>query len=240
MDWVVERTEELAPDYLGHIGDAIEADAAAKFDNEQNHTLEDEYRRCNIEVFRRLRMAQQKRRKKSQIATVSFFLPGNHDANTLAAGRIDPKVRSLCDFRKHMSELADGHWIMPCSYEYSQRGVYRIGQVAFCHGYETGVSGDELQAIVLNQKHPYSLMVAGHTHRPLPVTRAYKTKGVPLPFWYCNVGTLGPLKPSYMSRKRSHMWGHGLAYGTTPLIQSPRTKCHWTAQVEILKMGDDD
>ena len=239
IDWLCERIEAVKPDVLVHLGDGHEADAAAKFDNEQKQTLEEEFQAHNA-LLKRLRMSQEKR-PKSAPESRRVFLLGNHDDNILAAGRINPKVRSLCDFRKHESELISGLWQMPCVYEYSQRGVYRIGQqVAFAHGYEAGVSGDEMQAIVLNQRHPFSLLVEAHTHRPVPVTRAYRTKGVPLPYYFANVGTMGPMKPQYMSRKRSHMWGCAIAYGTAPLGNSPRTKCHWTAKHEILKMGDDE
>jgi len=236
MAWAIERIRELQPDVIVDLGDAFEADSASRWPSEYDFTLDDEYRADN-EHRRRIREAAPNAKL--------VFLPGNHDDNILAIGRIDKRMRARCNWQvrqyddrdRWLNEELLTHWQIKAKHLYCrQRGVYRLGQVAFAHGYEHGSNSDEFQAILLGD--PFGLTVTAHTHRPMPVTQAQRTKDVPLPYWYANVGCLRDLKPSYVARKRTHRWGQALAHGTAQITKSPRMSRQWTATVEIFRMYD--
>ncbi len=232
VDWMLGRIEKEQPDVVVHLGDGHEADSASRWPSEYDWSLEDEFNEHN-----KFLVSVRKVTPKSR----HVFLPGNHDANLQEIGRIDKRIRSQCNYRdaKNEPELAE-HWEHPCEYVYDRRrGVFRIGPVAFAHGYECGGNGDEFQAILLGV--PYGLFIAGHTHRPTPtLMRARRTVAVPLPYWYLNAGCLRDLKPTYMKRKRSHLWGQGLVLGEAMETKSPRMSRAWDARVEIFRMGDDE
>jgi len=202
VDWLIEQIKERKPDVIIHGGDGHEADSASRWPSEYDWTLSDEFRAHN-EILKRIRQASPKSKR--------VFLPGNHDDNILALNRIDWKLRDLCDYRELEPELK--HWEQPAEYVYDrEKGVYRIGQVTFAHGYECGASSDEYQAYQLGL--PYGLFVSGHTHRPVAVTQAQRTKTIRLPYWYANAGCgRDMVDVPYMMRKRRFDWGQGIVVG---------------------------
>lgn len=231
--WLHSKIQEHKPDLLVHLGDGHEADAASKWENEHDtpFTLKDEFDHHN-ELLKSLR-------KSAPANCRRVFLPGNHDDNIMAAGRIDKRIRDLCDYRLHESEFRDGNWKIPCEYVYDRkRGTFRIGQVTFSHGFEAGNSSDEMQSILLGV--PFGLLVSGHTHRVQHVQRAYKTKQVPLPYWYANPGCMRDMKPEYVKRKRTHQWGQAIVVGEASDLKSPRVSKEWSAHVEVFRMSDDE
>jgi len=174
------------------------------------------------------------------------LLPGNHDDNLLALGRVPRKLRGACDWRRrHYDEAGTlinseivQHWRLGCEYRHCRRrGVYRVGQVTFSHGYEHGVSADEFHTLLLGQ--PYGLYVGAHTHQPHPVTQAMRTRTVPLPYWYVNAGCLRNLKPPYVHRQRTHNWGHAMVIGEVLQTKSPRMSRQWWAELRVKSMYDD-
>lgn len=231
IEWLLGRLEAEKPDVLVHLGDGHEADSASRWPSEYDWSLRDEFD-AHDALLGRLRKAVGKK-------TRLVFLPGNHDANLLSIGRIDKRIRSQCDYRDPDNEPELQHWEQPCEYVYDKRkGVFRLGQVSFAHGFEHGASGDEFQALLLGV--PFGLHITGHTHRPTPMPmRCYRTKAVPLPYWFANPGCLRDLKPPYMERKRSHQWGQGVVFGETAIQKSPRMSRQWDARVEVFRMADD-
>lgn len=230
---VISNTE---PDYVIHLGDGHEAASASRWPHEYDFSLADE-----IEAHNNFLKATRKCYPKAKY----IFLPGNHDDNIVSINRIDPQLRGLCDYRKLESELANGHWKMPCEYVYDRyKGVFRLGQVTFAHGYESNANADEAQALTLGV--PFGLFVSGHTHRPCSVTQAYKTKSLPLPYWYANTGTLRDMDNcDYMRRKRKVQWGQAIVCGGVHLgwwkgrsniiPASPQ----WEAETVFLRMYDE-
>lgn len=208
IEWLFEHIKKDKPDYVLHLGDGHEAASASRWPHEYDHTLGDEIKAHN-DFLRDCRKCSPK--------SNFLFLPGNHDDNLIALNRINKQLRSLCDYRKLESELSEGHWKIASDYIYDrEKGVYRIGQVTFAHGYEASSGADENQAITLGV--PYGLFVSGHTHRPKPVTQCEKTKLIPLPYWYANAGTLRDLDNcDYMRRKRKNQWGQALVRGVVHL-----------------------
>lgn len=227
IGWLCEEIAARQPAVIVHLGDGHEADSASRWPSEYDWPLSEEFKAHN-ELLRRIREAHPGARR--------VFLPGNHDANLLAINRIDKKIRSLCDYRDHEPELQ--HWEQPCTYVYDRyRGVFRLGQVTFGHGYEAAANADEVQSITLGV--PFGLWVGGHTHRPLAVTQARRTAQIPLPYWYANAGTLRDLwEVPYMDRKRRHMWGQGIVVGETAITKSPRMSRNWNAETVIRNMFD--
>jgi predicted phosphodiesterase len=228
VDWLIGRIEAERPDVIVHLGDGHEADSASRWPSEYTFNIVDEWKAHNA-LLGKIRKASPKSRR--------VFLPGNHDANFSAVGRIQLKLAAALDYAEHEPELKE-HWERPCPYVYDRRrGVFRLGQVSFGHGWESGVNSDEFQAILLAM--PYGLHVSGHTHRPLPVTRCFRTRGVPLPFWYANAGCIRDLSPQYMSRHRSHGWGQAMVIGEVAITKSPRMSRQWEARTEVFRMKDE-
>lgn len=230
VDWALARIEEEKPDILVHLGDGHEADAASRWPSEYDWTLQDEFGEHD-NLLKRLRQAAPKSARR-------IFLPGNHDANLQEWNRIDKRLRGLCDYRQHEPELE--HWEQPAQYVYHHlRGVWRLGQVTFAHGYSAGANSDEEHTITLGV--PYGLYIGAHTHRPTPcVMRARKTATIPLPYWYANSGCMREMSPPYIQRKRHYMWGQACVIGELSPVKSPRMSRQWTARVETFRISGDE
>lgn len=239
LDWVIRQIEELKPHYIIDLGDRYEADSASRWPSEYDWELEDEYRSCN-EADRSIRRAAGPQAR-------LVFLPGNHDDNLLALGRLPRGLRGLCDWsRPQASRTGDavndellGHWRVPTSYTDCRRaGVFRLGQVSFAHGYAHGESSDRDQAVRFGT--PYGLNITGHTHRPVPVTQVSITKKVAVPYWYANAGCLRDLKPQYVQRQNTDRWGHACVVGECDLragpAKSPRLSRRWEAETRVLRL----
>lgn len=236
IEWLLGRIGEHRPDVIVCLGDLFEANSASRWPNEYDWTLIDEYRQGDLFLADVRKAAPNAKR---------IFLPGNHDDNILAIGRINKDLRKMCDWRSKQHDTEDQwinkeiktQWQHPADYVYCRnRGVYRIGQVTFAHGYECNQCGDEFHSILLGV--PYGLYVGAHTHRPEQVTQALRTKTVPLPYWHCNTGCLRDLKPNYVRRRRTHGWGQACVVGEAEPLKSPRMSRCWDAHVEVFKMYD--
>jgi 3',5'-cyclic AMP phosphodiesterase CpdA len=232
QEWLLDQIGTRNPDVIVDLGDAHEAISASRWPHEYDWTLSDEFKASDA-YRKEIRRISRNSRK--------VFLRGNHDDNLLTLNRIDRQLRDLCDYRDHEPELQ--YWKQPTTYEYSrENGVFRLGQATFGHGWEAGVSADEMQSILLGV--PYGLWVGGHTHRPEPVTQAMRTKAVPLPYWYANPGCARDIDDvPYMERKRRHRWGQGIVVGESGhwryeqslMPQSPQ----WEAETIVFRMFED-
>jgi predicted phosphodiesterase len=235
VTWALNEIEEFKPDVLVHLGDLLEASAASKFPKEDDWSLEDEYTQGNVLLSQFAKAAGKKARK--------VFLPGNHDFNIRSYARLPKDVRSLLDYRKHMPALAE--WEQPVDeYVYDRnRGVFRIGQVTFAHGFAAGVQADKQHALDLGL--PYGLYIGGHSHQPRPVEQVRANQTTPLPYWMSNVGTLRDIwttADTWMRRKRRHLWGQAMIVGevndtweshTQGLVPSAP---EWDAEVKVFRM----
>ena len=230
IEWLIQQIRQHKPDVIVHLGDGHEMASCSRWPNEYDWDLELEY----VEHNRILRNVRKAAPKDARL----LFLPGNHDANLLAVGRLDKRYRNLLDYRDHESEFIEKNWEIPTSYEYNkQRGVFRLGQVTFAHGYEAGQNADEFHTLLLGV--PYGLYVGGHTHRPMAPTRAFRTKAVPLPYWYANAGCMREMNPDWMKRKRSNLWGQAAVLGEVSILKSPRVNKNWNAETRIFRMKEE-
>lgn len=230
IDWVKGWIEDYQPDTIVLLGDLHEADSASKWPSDYTWTLEDEFESAN-NLLTDIRTT-------AKPGTNLIFLPGNHDDNIQAIGRLPSKIRSLVDYRDHESEFKNKNWKIPVEYVFDKkRGVYRIGQVSFFHGWSHGVSSDEKQSLILGN--PYGLTISGHTHRPIQITQIAKGT-VKLPYWYCNAGTVRNIDDvPYMNRMDRSNWGHALVIGESDVVKSPRTYKAWEAEVVIKRMFNE-
>ncbi len=238
IGWLLKTIEEYKPDYVIHLGDLFEAASASKFQNEETHTLSDEFKEANNLLSTIRKISRGANRK-----TTCVFVPGNHDWNLLSINRIDPQLRSLCDWRNHQLFPEIHNWSLPCKYEFDRnRGIFTLGQCTFSHGYTANASAGEMEAILLS--HPHYLSVQAHTHRGLPVTQAMRTKIVALPYYYTNVGCLRNLDPNWCQRLNTMRWTQSLCLGDT-LIDQGKTSCRprhsttWSAETLIYKTKSD-
>lgn len=227
-DFALDVIRRERPTHIVHHGDLLEAKAASRFPSEDRWTLKEEYLAANrflADV-----------RKAARRGVELVFLEGNHDKNIRDRGRLSPEIRELCDYREsdHLKELKRWQWF---PYVYSSEGVFRLGQTSWAHGYESGVNGDEAQAIRLGI--PNGLMVLGHTHRPTHLTRAKKGR-LNLPFWHINCGTLRDMGSAhYMERNPRDLWGQGVVVvETDDNPWPPGGERRWRARLELFRMFD--
>jgi len=220
-EWFCSVLKTYRPSILGCLGDLYESGAASKWSKEGAKRLSEEYESAAWLL--------RKYREVSRAKTL-FWTMGNHDDNVMGVDRIPELVRDMCAPERHGvlgPEMA--RWkVIP--YEYSERGCHRIGRVVFKHGFECGKFADRNEAIFFAKDAPGSLVIGGHTHRPVGVTQAEFNANTALPIWYANAGTLGPLKPDYVRRRNTSRWGHACVVGTI-------TGDKWTAETRWKDVG---
>lgn len=237
MKWVCETISSLkAVDWFVHLGDLFEAGAASVHASsaEYSHTLEDEYQ-FGHNLLKSIRECLPKKCR-----FVCHL--GNHDDNILTQDprRVPSQLRSLVDWRKHErygAEFKKWHWK---PYVKGRDGVSSFGQVRLVHGFDAGANSDELEGLQIANLFPgvsNQLVVRGHTHRPMDVTQMRRTARIPLPFWYANVGTAGPLQPNWMMRKDTSQWGTAIAVIDAVIDYKAEGGRQWEARV--LKMPID-
>lgn len=216
-DRAMSLIREYKPDVLVCLGDVLDADGASRFPQEGRKKLSAEFRIGN-ELLRQAADAV----PKGQLV----FMEGNHEFNVRDELRLAPEVRDLCDYRLHMPALDRWDWK---PYDCCERGIFRLGQVAFAHGYRTGPRCNEKQALEFCR--PFGLGVFAHDHKPMEPRQIEVWAGIHAPYWAMNVGTLGPLRPKYMTRKSTAGWGHGVALGSCTMNRSARSTKLWHAEL---------
>jgi predicted phosphodiesterase len=227
--WLLGQIADRKPDVIIHLGDMCEGEAGSKWNDEAMHTLLDEYEVAN-EMLKSIRRVAPK-------SSSLVMLQGNHDANILAKGRIDPRVRQLLDMRKNIDELQ--HWNTKAEYEYDRRrGCFRLGQVCFSHGYDCSEAGIRREAIYFLQGHQFGMYVHGHTHRSHPPKQLMATSTTPLPWWVANAGCMRDLKPDFVKRLNTQLWSQAIVVGESEMIKSPRSYKCWDAETVVFRGYD--
>ena len=230
-DWLLGKLDDDPPTHFVLLGDLFDAIAVSVHPAEYEHTLEDEYSHGHAYLKEIIDVLPEE--------TKLVWIHGNHEDNIIAKDpRRSPRgLRSLLSWNRHEEFGPLFRKWRQVPYVKSSKGVYRLGQVCFYHGFDAGSNSDELETLQMASVmggHAHRLFIRGHTHRPTPgVVQCFKTKKIPLPWYYINVGTLGPLDPYYMRRKDSSGWGAALARGET-VIGEPRrpSAADWVATVE--------
>lgn len=236
-EWLLKTISNEEPDVIVHAGDLFEAQAASRWPKEYPFSLNDEY----VAGDRHLAGV-----RNAYPRAERYLLKGNHDANLEDASRISGDLLDLTKPEEsRVRELAN--WKIVPDYEFDlsrRKGCLQLGDITIVHGYKHGVNSDEHQAI--QYANPYGLFLSAHTHRPVEITQAMRTKGITLPYWYGNVGCMRNLHPGYVKTKDNSGWGHALAvveYEPWPdksckysrEINGLRKHKTWDAEIRILR-----
>jgi len=233
VSWMLGKLEEFQPTTFVCCGDLFDASAVSVHPHEYEHALEVEFEEGSS-ILKRIMAVIPK-------ANYVWCL-GNHDDNIRVSDprRSPYQLRSLLNWNNHREFGETFLKWNQIPYRKDTRGVYKLGNnVCFSHGYDAGVNSDELETLqlaMITGGQAWKLFVRGHTHRPTShVMQCHKTKRIPLPWYYANVGTMGPLKPDYMKRKDSSQWGAGMIVGETNMSSPRRPSCsEWDAHMELL------
>jgi predicted phosphodiesterase len=215
--WLLRTLREVGGiSHFVHLGDVFEASSASVHPNEHDHTLLDEYRHASA-FLRSIREELGGR--------VHYHVTmGNHDDNLRSQDprRIPKPLRDVTDFMRtepFAAEARHWHWT---PYRKDRAGCLEIGPVVLAHGFDAGQGSDELEALQffnMTGAEPWRLFVRGHTHRPVAPTQCRRSRSIPLPWWYCNAGTCGPLAPGWMSRRDTSQWGAAVV--VVDLVRDP-------------------
>jgi len=207
-DWAMGILQDFRPNCIVNTGDHQEASAVSHHLSDDEYPLEEEYRV----------IADQLRQLRSTVRDRGVLVRhhGNHEF------RCDPRNQSNTSGKRLRYTLSEEnheemreeirHW-RTVPYRSSASGCFRLGQLVTRHGHWTGSGSDEREAlntVSLVNAPLWSLMARTHTHVPKGPTRCRRTQSVPLPFYYANAGTLGPLDPAYAYRMNTAEWGPGI------------------------------
>lgn len=233
-EWRNRQIAEFQPDVVVHMGDWMDADAASRWPNEHEWTLQDEYDAVAADARTINRLVPDAKK---------VWIMGNHDDNLESPNRIPKKLRDVCSWRNYSPLLYElSSWkIIPYGHRLKYEdnkwlGGYRIGQVTFQHGAEAGSSADMDQAVLYGVEN--GLWVGSHTHRPLPVQQAIMRNKIPLRYWFCNVGCGADWdKMEYVRRSNIARWGHGLLKLHVNPARSAFSSRQWEGEVVIRKMA---
>lgn len=204
------------------LGDRFESAAASVHPNEYSHTLMDEYEGAA--------RTSQLVRKLMPKASLHWML-GNHDDNITRADprRVHPGLRGIVHWNRSEWGEEFRRW-KQYPYIKNASGVLQLGLLRCYHGFNCGASSDELEALEMSYAtggRAGTLWIRGHTHRPVPITQALRTKSIPLPYHYANVGHMGPASPDWAARMNTTRWGPAYA-----LVETDSTG--WSADLTLL------
>lgn len=228
IDWLVEQLAKFQPDCICHLGDGMEMAWASKHAETESIDADHEYAEHN-KILAQIRKASPNSRR--------IFLPGNHEWR-LNSPHIDSRVRSAMHWEKHQPEFE--YWESPVKYENCRhKGVFKIGQVVFCHGFATSSSAVKKEACANTRE--YGLYIHGHTHRPTqpgPPERVMAGVSWPLNWWIANPGCLRDLAPDWMGKCDKTQWGQGVVLGRAQKMKSPRTRKCWESETRVFRTYD--
>lgn len=220
-DWMLGKLEDYQPDVIVHTGDWQEASTCSRHPTDDGYSLLDEYEFIANQSDQIRRVAPNARLIRHE---------GNHEY------RFDPenintthnrRLRHALHWTQHPLLASEwGHWLT-VPYRNGAEGCFRLGQLLTYHGHKLGGTGDEIEALnrITSTQSPLgTLAVRSHTHKPKPPTQCRKNVQAPLPFWYANVGTLGPLSPAYAHGFDTSEWGAALLQVDLRLEDSYNTK----------------
>lgn len=218
------------------LGDLFEGAAGSVHPDEHSHTLEDEYE-AGAKYLEEIRNVLPRNCR-------LHWTHGNHDDSLLVndSRRTAANTRSLITWMLSPWREQFMHWkqypyLKPSIHD--QSGALTIGQCVFTHGWDAGIRSNQNESHQINWATggwSHRLFVRGHLHTPVDVTQAMITPTTPAALWYCNAGTLGPLRPGYMARKWS-LWQPAIVWGECQTNHRPSRypgKC-WDAHVQTLK-----
>lgn len=219
IDWLVQQIADRQPDVVVNLGDTIETNCLSSFAKVNEDTLAAEYESADDVLSRIVDAAR---------GAKLVWIEGNHEERYRRPEYA--ALSKLIDYRKRIPAASGWKHI---ARHYHPDGVFRMGQVSFSHGFNTGVASCKREAIQLGV--PNGLYVYGHTHRPHPVHRIAlgTTK---LPYWHANVGTFIKPGPDYMQSKDDSLWGQAVVVGHANTKRTYDHRHGWEAETIVNKM----
>lgn len=223
IKWAAREARSFKPDVFVHAGDLRDASYSGNHPTEDRYTVDDQDEAAarELEAWSALN------------ADHRVLMKGNHDDRYLRLGTENPRVRSRLGPSERLQKALKGWKVMP--YECSPAGVLVIGQLIVYHGFGSGATAWEREAVDMMNYVGWpggeALAVSGHYHRPTAPRQIEKTKGRNLPLWYASPGTLGPLKPSYASAWNTGGWGPGMLLAEIKLRRRPTRTREWEAHL---------
>ena len=218
------------------LGDLIEGTAGSVHADEHEHTLMDEYEHAAEYLEAVMEVVPHGCRL--------HWTLGNHCSNVVVndCRRTDKAVRenlqwSLSPWAGGFNRWAQYPYRKPNIHD--QEGACIIGQCVFTHGWDAGQRSDRNESMQIQWAiggWSHRLFCRGHTHLPKQVEQVMFTPTTPASTWFCNAGTMGPLRPSYCDRKWT-LWEPALIWGECQDHHRPSRfpgKC-WDAHVEVLQ-----
>ncbi len=205
LAFAVNVVKHAKPTHIVCTGDLFEAAAASVHNEEHEHDLIDEYETAAA-FLERIHAVAPRAEK--------HWTLGNHDDNLLAADRrrVPKPLRRAVEWNHSAYRKTFEQW-QARPHTKDKAGVAIIGPVHVYHGFRCGRNSDNIEAVEMAMicRAPYdALMIRSHTHQPLYPTRC-EMNSADLPWWYLNVGTLGPLRPEYAKKRNTQRWGHAVA-----------------------------
>ena len=229
IDWLVEQLAEYKPDCVVHLGDGMEMAFASSHADVEDIDCLQEYKAHN-EILKKIRKATPDSRR--------IFIEGNHE-HRLFSPHIDGRVKDALHWKRHQPEFE--HWESPVRYEHCRhRGVFRLGQVAFSHGFATSPSAIKKEASCFARE--YGCYIHGHTHRPTqpgPAERIMAGVSWPLNWWVANPGCLRDLAPDWAGKCNKTQWGQGVVLGRAQKTKSPRARRCWETETRVFRTYDE-
>lgn len=234
FEWLLGQIREFKPQIIVNLGDLYEGKWAkkwAKHADEAWSVLEEH--KSVAGLITDINKAAPKATK--------WWLYGNHCSNSFEVhpGRTESDIVPALHWRENReASKALENWKVIEKYGHD---VYkRLGPITFRHGCDLSVAGIKRETIYYAT--PYGLHVAGHTHRPTPVTQL-ELAGANLPYWQCNPGCGADWdKMHYMSRLNKQGWGRGIVLIETAGVEQSRAAYlskQWDAEVRIHSLADN-
>jgi predicted phosphodiesterase len=203
IEWRFEQIEQFKPHIVWFGGDVYDGEAWSRWD-QKNWSQYEEYVKT-AEYFQRYNDMDFIKKK--------VWMYGNHEHNRTQPGRVKKSQLELLDWESFAPPgklaLRDVVQDWRIIKDYGS-DVYRsIGPIAFTHGTRLGLKAAEGEADYFAPH--MGLCLSGHTHKPVPVTRAMRSGGVPADYWFANAGTaMCPKLADYMGRANRQGWGCGI------------------------------
>lgn len=230
-EWKLAQIERHKPNFIVLHGDMFDGLAATRWDKhpKQDWTVAKEFEKVSAYIDK-INKAAPKAKK--------VFLYGNHDSNLFhEPNRMDENLRALILMNWHQiqtGKMAD--WVFPTE-RYKHNAYYRIGQITFQHGGNTGKAQthSHLHKQGVEYGVPYGLHISAHTHAPVEVSQM-RWLDQYLPYWVANVGTGADWDQMfYMDRSSMSLWGRAIVLfevskNSALKSNSAYTKPQWSAE----------
>ena len=206
FEWLIGQIEDHKPQVIVNLGDQYESKWSKRWPkwSDETWSVLAEHN-ASADQFEAINKAAPK--------AVKVWLAGNHDCNgfNVHPDRISDDIVPALHWRENRRvSKALEKWVVKDEYRHRPESVYRLGQVAFAHGFETSAAG--LRRSTRRYAPYHGLFIQAHTHRPdfFRLQADGQNEG----FTYGNPGCGADWdRMHYMDRADVTKWGRGCIVG---------------------------